>query len=294
MSEVRTQFSVFGILKTIIAYFAKFFLLYRYLFAGWNINLWLKLLLISVFAISWIVLTIKIIISSCKINKSKLIELIFLISIFVILCIPVINLEITSLGNIQSDRYSYLISVAFVLILSFYLQNIKMLVSKVISIIVIILFFILTLKTNFIYKQNDRIIKNITDSFLEIHQRGRKVIIINIPDSFNGVYTFRHGFVQAIHRANPKFNDIIEIVSWQAISDSTNLTIKCYHDSIYITDIYKPFTKINYETEYTLIVPDKDLNGFYILKPNFEEFEYLFYYKNRLHLFDYYSFSNKL
>lgn len=283
-TEIHTQLSAAGILRTLSAYFAKFFLLYRYLFAGWDINFWIKFSVISASLIIWFAISFKSIATGWKISKNRFIEFMFLASVFVIFCIPVINLEITSLGSIQSDRYSYLISIAFVLILVFILKNINLQVSKAARIVAVISFIILTFATNIIYKQNDLVIKSITESFFEIHQAGKKVVIINIPDTYKGVYTFRHGFVQAIHRADPEFNDPVAIVAWQTTSANSEITFKCDSNSIFVYDKQNPFVKINTDAEFPEIEQAKDNTAFFIWNAGMKDYEYLYYHRGRLHL----------
>lgn len=284
-SDVHSQFSFSGIIITLSAYIAKFFLMYRYLFAGWNVALWLKISIISILGIFWCIISLKALIEDRKLNKKKVRVFSFLAAVFVIFCMPVINLEITSLGSIQSDRYGYLISIAPILLFVFIFSNLNHRFSKIAVITVCALFLFLTFCTNVIYRQNDRIIKNILEDFGRNHQKGNSVVVLSIPDTYKGVYTFRHGFIQALHREYPWLIDSVEIFAWQTTCEQSNIMTTCDSSAISVTSYRLPFAKIISETSF-YIETAKDKSS-YLFSPDLDyKTEYMYFSRGRLHLLD--------
>ncbi len=282
--EVHTQFSIVGMIKTFIIYFAKFFLVYRYLFADWHSLLWLKVFIISATVILIGIVTIYVLL---KDRKPKLLTLRlfgFLFTVFIVLCLPVVNLETTSLSDIQSDRYGYLPSLAAIIISLFVVFRLKKQIAFSIALTVSAFFLILTIQTNIVYRQNNQVISNIIEDFGRNHQPGNSVVILSIPDNYGGVYTFRHGFIQAVHRENRWLSDQIEIIAWQNTNSQTILECYCNPLEIQVQSKNNPFVKINEESRFVCVDAAKDYTSFSIDLVSSENIEYMYFNRGHLHL----------
>ena len=214
--EAHTNLSPQILTYGIIAYLAKFFLYYRYLPQELRLAIPIIIFLIS-FVIAILHYTR---FGALTKNRGKLI--LVLLSIFIISLLPVLNLETSFLGNIQSDRYGYFPSIFFALFIGASLRPIWPKLFFLTGITIVGLSSYLTIQTNTHWVEA----KNIRDVFLsEITQLDdqKELILINLPDNYEGVYLFRHGFEQCINES--LFNNL-SIAYNHAITDNQQFKLK--------------------------------------------------------------------
>jgi hypothetical protein len=124
--------------------------------------------------------------------------LLFLITVFLISLVPVINLMVSVQDN-QGERFLYFPSVFVVMIFTLTISTILWRYRLILlaSITVLILFF-----SNRLYasNQNWQIASTVSQQILEdinsIAQTD-SLFVINVPDQFNGAYIYRNGLYQA-------------------------------------------------------------------------------------------------
>jgi hypothetical protein len=134
-------------------------------------------------------------------QNEKWYMLIFLLFTFMITLLPVINLEITSLGQVQSDRYGYLPSIPAVLIIAVIIDLLSghTLLKNTIYIIVLVTFTFFTVKTNKLWQESSRRSEQILNSVIEnVQESTREIYFLNVPETCNGIYLFRNGLKEAI------------------------------------------------------------------------------------------------
>lgn len=184
--EVHANANPVVLWNGLTAYFAKFFGFYRYFPFGFR----------QVFALGMIILTCSAVIhqiwkrsASAKVSVSLLI-------CFCISLLPVINLETSFLGDVQSDRYGYFPSVFFSLFLGSILPWKDHASRYWISAIWIYLSIGLLISTQTIWM---RAAKIRTEFIIAIRaQKANDFYLLNVPDNCEGVYIFRHGLEEMI------------------------------------------------------------------------------------------------
>lgn len=244
-SNVHVFMSMQSILIALAAYFLKFFLFYRYLFADGLISENLKQIVLLVLGFILLGFLISFLLKYRMNAATKLKAPFFLFLTFIICCLPVLSLEITSLGSLQSDRYGYFPCIAFSILLGSFVSLLNKPINFIMGLSIMSLFVMSGIETNMVYRDNDRLIKTITADFDRIHIDNNPVVMINIPDNYNGVYTFRHGFENAMQRINPTQKTDIEIIAWQNISENSRINIELNNKMIEVKAPLSDFCHIN-------------------------------------------------
>ena len=137
-----------------------------------------------------------------KVSKYKK-EIVFYLLFFFITMIPVLNLAYSSLND-EGERYSYLPSIALVIIIAIVLSNINNKYIKYILMITIILYFsYFSIQKSIIWDQASKISSNIVHGVVDKvdmdKEEGKEgIVIFTIPDNFEGAQVMRNGLVQAI------------------------------------------------------------------------------------------------
>lgn len=236
--STHLNFNINLITQNTIAYFAKFISGYRYL-PEFLLNI-LRLIyhsniLITVFT-TIIIGFILFVIKKKEISYYKIKIISFLFISFFISLFPIINLETSFLGDVQSDRYGYLPSVLFYI---FLVSTTKLFFNVTINKVVycsLILYFIYNLiQTNKQWQMAGNITTNIIYKFKNI-QFPLDCYVLNMPDNYNGVYVFRTSFSEAIKLYYPNISEKnIHIFSWQNITSNNDvIKLKDSNDSIFI------------------------------------------------------------
>lgn len=218
----HTSVDAILIIKNAGLYIAKFFALYRL------IPVYIKdilktiihsPLLIAISSLSIIVFVFLLRNKLRNIINLKLHTLLFFG--FLISLLPVINLETSFIGDSQSDRYGYIPSVFFILILTFVLNSLSTKwLSYSFAVVLSVFFYFKIQEINANWISGSTIVKDVINDF---KANDKKNYILNLPDNINGTYILRCGFIDALTLAKKKSE--IEIVSYHAIQ-SKNDSVK--------------------------------------------------------------------
>ncbi len=220
-AETHLDFSLKKIIGAYAQYFLKFLYFWRYLPFEDHLT-WLKAfnkLGVVITAGSLMVLSVVVRFGMYfKTRKKSFIIHTILTGLFALSLLPVINIELTSLYNVATDRYGYLASASFSigLIYTLYQLTRHWIIP---SGMIILISAGLLLKTTLIYQDAGKIGNGLLDSFAEhyeqIEQKTGRIFMLNLPDNIQGVYLWRNGFAQAVNRKlKGRLNERLEIVAW--------------------------------------------------------------------------------
>ncbi|TAL61888.1 MAG: hypothetical protein EPN85_03765 [Bacteroidetes bacterium] len=199
-AKIHLDFSFSLAMGNTIKYLAKFFLLYRYLPASRheflhdilhtdisnNYTIWL-------FAVATISLTGFLFYRSFSINKQNATLLLFLFLAFLIMLIPVINLDTTFLGAVFSDRYGYLPSTFFYLFLSVFIYLLFKKAGGYVCAGLLIVNFVCLSATIPLWNEASDYSKRLIHNFIP-HMSEQNIYVLNMPDNYNWIMTYRNGF----------------------------------------------------------------------------------------------------
>ena len=172
-----------------------------------------------------IVVSLVLIFGFRKKKKTKIVLAFFFT--FVAALGTVINLETTSLLDIQSDRYGYFASVFFYLLLSstffFFFKR----VAWTISLFWLILSTFLLINTNKDWKAAGIVTNELIKKYEWFD--GRRVYVMNLPDNLKGAYVFRNGFRESLEKHHNRKVEarIIRTIwyNWQDAEDCVPVTV---------------------------------------------------------------------
>lgn len=204
-------------------YFAKFFLTWRYAEAitGSELLLWLA-------GIKGVL-----IIGYLWFAKAKKWELPafgrFGWRAFVIMCVmllfallPVLSLEMTSLGSIQSDRYGYFATLWFSMAAIWLCYLLFGKYQKYAAGIVVMIFLVLTWFTNEAWKTADQLTKRSIASINEQISPGTyKIALLTAPDTYRGAYMLRNDIGEACALASGGSKLYVELMLGVALTEKT-------------------------------------------------------------------------
>ena len=152
-----------------------------------------------------------------SVKKSEAGLILLLLMAMMISLLPVIHLETSFVGSPQSDRYGYLPSVFFVILVSVIISFVKRKVIVTGVLCLLIAWFYTGVQ---IQNQNwiraGEIVKGIVKKF---NPKEGTLYITNIPDNFNGAYVLRNGLGEAasvLHHRD--FLESIHVISYQTIT----------------------------------------------------------------------------
>ena len=218
------NFNLLTITKAIGAYFIKYSTFYRYSNS---------ILTSSLVFVTFIFLSIPIL--KDLYNKRRLKNLFFIIALFITSLLPIINLEVTSLYSIQSDRYGYFSTVVFAIILSHIIccwKNHKLLI---ISTLLISTFSTLTFLDTKKWTIGSQICDQYLDELSGQEIDNLNVLLINAPDNYKGVYVLRNGISNFL--AMKKINTNVKVLMYQNIS-SKNWAKEIENDTSFLNFVY--------------------------------------------------------
>lgn len=199
-ASTHLLFSIPLFVTNYVKYFAKFFLFYRYLPSGrgnllhsMHININNSVVAIILFIIALALLSSAV----YYFFKKKRTEMFLCAMLFFTFCIsllPVINLDTTFVGGIISDRYGYLPSVAFYLLLVALVHLLFEKLEKIVFASLIILCFVLLSSTFPAWNDANKLTQGLVKNFEPYLNTNKKIYVLNLPDNKNWVLSFRGGF----------------------------------------------------------------------------------------------------
>jgi len=240
-SVVHTQINAEILAKTLAAYFANFVLLFRYwqLVPGSFINNHTSLLLIGGAVITITGLIILLIRSRNTAKHSSLYLL--LMSAFIAL-VPVLNLETGFLTQIQSERYGYFSAVFFCPAIAVLLTLIfKNKFWRVIFSVLILGLYILLLQMNIHkFRNAGALADKVLCGAATLEQTNEHTVLLNVPDTYDGVYVFRNGLAEALQLQHGDAGKRISALTYfSGNADAERITIMKNSDRISIRSSQK-------------------------------------------------------
>lgn len=224
-SDVHLNFNFILLWQGLIAYAAKFFLLYRFLPVHTVLVFLKQHLFIS---LSLMVLLLAIIYLFRKPIKSMLYLPAFRLSLLFLVCtllslITVINLELSFLGEIQSDRYGYFASVFYSLSVVFLVVSIVGIRKRLWYLLLLpaLWFAFLTYGENKKWEHSSTISENFYHSIREKIVDVQSLYLINVPDTYKGAYVLRNSINEGLKVKDICSNCTVKVLSGVSIRDDS-------------------------------------------------------------------------
>ena len=257
-TDIHLNFSV-DIILHYIAYFLKFLTFFRFINGVFFFVFVSFILLIIVYFLSK---------QNWKIFYKKQL---FIIALFLISLLPIINLEITSLYEIESDRYSYFSTVSVSLALGYLIVYLNL---KIARNILIVFFVVMFSYLSFIDVGKWKVASEICYTYLTQLSKqdinNKRILLLNVPDTYKGVYVLRNGVVDYLLKNN--INCEVQILAYQEFKNN-NSGMFVINDSL-----------INNNASTSYISYKNDLYGidnFNIKDKDLLHFDMVYYYNNK-------------
>jgi hypothetical protein len=276
-SAIHLKISFTLVAVALIKYCAKFFCFYRFfpletkdfIYNYWHLHindLYFFCILFTLFA-----LAVGAIIFIVLRKKNPFRNLIFFTFFsFLASLIPVINLDATFINAIHSDRYGYFPSVFFYPLLCFLLYYFLKKLGFICMIGVTALSFVLLSSTIQTWVDASNYSKQLVSNFEPCLSKPN-VYILNMPDNFNWVVTFRNGFEETIYFKYHKKITTPKIIAEYYMAGATD-SLSVTHSSsnsfiVSSPNIQKTFLRDgiwakSYETESYSVVFNHELSSY--------------------------------
>jgi len=187
-------------------YLLKFFTFFRYLsfegkrdvfiHSGQAPYIWMTMGLVVLF----VLLVAYFVFFNKKTSRVKM--GLFLCCGFIATIFPVLNLETTSLIDIQSDRYGYFASLFFCIGIAYVLFSLFKKYAVIPALLLCVLFAVLLKRTNNHWENAQIITNNLIDSYRWFDKEN--IYVTQLPDNYKGAYVFRNGFREAVEKHHHK------------------------------------------------------------------------------------------
>jgi protein O-mannosyl-transferase len=228
-TDVHMNFGPHRILSGAIAYIAKFFLAYRFLpeplhevfrFINRYIYVFTGILILVLALMYYARNAIKKRLFMPAVHLVFLFTACFFISMF-----TVVNLELSFLGEIQSDRYGYFTSVFFTLVAVFIMvaltgRNIRM---NLILLLPVLWFAVLTCDENKKWEHSSVIADNFYRCLKAKNIEGRDLYLLNVPDTYKGAYVLRSCAEEGLRVKDICSSCRVHILSYIAIKGDSGI-----------------------------------------------------------------------
>lgn len=233
-AATHLSFPFAAVIGSYARYFAKFFLFWRYLpqaRAEWLYSLGIDirnpLVAGTLLGGSALVLGIAFY-RLLKKQKSGALLCLMLFFSFMVSLVPVINLDTSFVGAIISDRYGYLPSVLFYLFLVSSIHLMAGTAGRFVSAALIGLSFFLLSETIPRWTESDRYSKKLIRNFKPHLNSTGRIYVLNLPDNFNWILTFRSGFEEyfALKYAKDLHRKIIPVASFFMNADTDSVLVE--------------------------------------------------------------------
>lgn len=146
---------------------------------------------------------------------------------FLACLIPALNLETTSLGAVQSDRYGYFASVFFcMMFVCFVFVFIRGRILRMAALCVFCAWLgVQTFKTNALWLQTSQLTCKITTTIKNMQGAEQKLYLIGLPESYQGVYAYRSGFWECMKIENNLDSSSIVLLSYATVHKGDHIEI---------------------------------------------------------------------
>ena len=245
--------------KNYLLYAAKFFALYRLL--PYEVRDILKFILEYkavglVVGAAVLLLLYFLFRKKISLGKTESRLIVIILTAFAVSLLPVIHLETSFVGSPQSDRYGYLPSIFFVIlifVIAAFINRKRILIGVLCLILV------------WFYKE----VQSQNRSWVKASSMAKKIVnefkptvgisyVTNIPDNFNGAYFLRNGLSDAVSVINRQdFSGRIQVISYHTITSGTDkANAEAVSDSVYHVTFAKPEKGIPRSEKIFTMVPD--------------------------------------
>ena len=194
--------------------------------------------------------------------RKKLFKTAFLIDTYFVLILPVIFLSYNHLND-GGERYNYLPSVAFVILLSFIVWQVKQKYLKKLIIAALIIYFaVFLINKNYNWHLAGQISEQvIRNDFAEVvdFENDKELIFVSLPDTLSGAQVLRNGIIPAINLYYPDYSgDMIRLGAYTRLTRQ-NMNEKVLYWGAYPTGGYiaETYDKRNWVTGFDRQETDK-------------------------------------
>jgi protein O-mannosyl-transferase len=255
--NIFTNMPFFLFLKNYFLYAAKFFALYRLLpdeiRDALKVVFEYKMIVIPVWCIAlFIMYNIR---KKASLKSAGKLMVLMLIA-FIISLLPVIHLETSFVGSPQSDRYGYLPSVFFVILVSVIIALINKKVITMAALCLAMVWFYINIQAqNSNWVIAGGMVKKIVNEFKPADGIS---YITNIPDNYNGAYFLRNGLSDAVSAINHhNLAGQIQMISYHTITSGADKAMaERISESVYLVAFAKTENKIPASEKIFMLVPN--------------------------------------
>lgn len=199
---------------------------------------------------------------------------IFCILMFLISLIPVVNLYMSTLLQSENDRYGYFASMFFFMMLALLLFSFHKFIRYTLMMAWVIISIVLLVRINTLWMHAGEVFNGLINDFRWYDKK--EVIILNIPDSYNGVWMFRiinepTGFAECLEmiRYKPYNGKMIDVAQYNMMHPSDGVSVQAdsarqlrvqfnqggnwwWHNGMGAVDYETGDFKVHFEGPYTL------------------------------------------
>ena len=231
-TEVHFRFTIGTVVQAILNYAFKFLAFFRYWgienaweWKEWMESHWKLLAGLSSLGVVLVVMIIR--------RRVAIIGFGAMILAFLAALLPVINLETTSLLQVQSDRYSYLaLAFFYPLLILIFCTMWSRSIGTALSVVVLAVSIILLITTVSQWRKAGALTSSLIADYRWPHQ---PVYILNLPDNLHGVYALRNAFKDALKEFRNVRSENVRIVAWynpMMLTDSVRINSSPGGDTI--------------------------------------------------------------
>lgn len=193
--------------------------------------------------------------------RKKIFKGAFLLDVYLILSLPVLALSFNNLSD-EGERYNYLPSVAFVILLSFLIWQIKnnKFIRNLIIVCLLIYFSFFLINKNYNWQLASELNKKIIlEDVSQVLDLEKENYFVALPDTLSGVPLLRNGMILAINLFQPQLDfEAIVLNAYQRL-DRNNFKQKVLYWGDYPTGGYiaETFDKNNWVTGFDRVETDQ-------------------------------------
>lgn len=223
--------SVATLLKNFFVYGLKFLGFFRYFkaFGLAEISYLLSISSFLIFAFTWI---------KNRTSKSFNRTMTLLVIAYVLLLFPVLGLEISSVYSIESDRYSYGVSIIVVFLITYTLSELKSKFQSGTLVVLIAMCTVFSIQNVKTWVTAADIRDDYFNQIVKYVSAKKATVIINAPDNYNGAYIYRNGLDKQLQvdgiNATVLTTQLINSLPWGMAREPKTYKFKTNKNPIYV------------------------------------------------------------
>lgn len=205
---------------------------------------------------------------------------------FLISLVPVINLYMSNLLQSENDRYGYFASMFFFMMLALLIFSLVRFIRYTLIASWVIISIVLLLRINFLWMHAGEIFNGLIKDFRWYDKK--EVIILNIPDSYNGVWMFRiindpTGFAECLDMIGrkPYTGKMFDVAQFNMMHPADGVSVQVdstrqlhvqfnqggnwwWHNGMGASDYENEIFKVHFEGAYTLTMKNDNPDRVFI------------------------------